>query len=195
MAYPAGALALTGLSLGAKVGSADYSGDVLPGAGDVGSDLSYGVIVGIGALPMLDFEIRGDYFTKEFQYNYQVAGVPAQVSFEYRDVSLIALAKKTLLGAPGFPFSFYVGAGPGWHWINTELAQDLAAGAIGPTEGDDPVSLFKNSAKVSGEGVAGLKISLPAFPLMAFTEARYGVIFTSERLTLFEFSGGMMIRF
>lgn len=195
MVYPVSAGALTGLSVGAKLGSANYSGDILPGAGDVGSDLSYGLIIGIGALPMLDFELRGGYFTKDFEYAYTVAGVPARASFEYRDVSLTALAKKNLVGAPGFPFALYVGGGLGWHWINTELAQDVATGTIGPSEADDPVSLFKNNAKLSGEGVAGVKISFPAFPLMVFGETKYGVIFTSDRLTVFEFAGGLMIRF
>ena len=195
LVYPASGFALTGLSIGGKLGNADYSGDIFPGSGAVGSDLSYGLIFGIGAIPMLDFEIRGGYFTKQFEYTYQVAGVPASVEFEYRDISMTALAKKSLLGAPGFPFSLYAGAGLGWHWINTEMVQDMATGAIGPADADNPVDLFQNNAKLSGEGVAGVKIVLPAFPLMAFGEARYGVIFTSEKLSVLEFGAGLMIRF
>jgi hypothetical protein len=193
--FPASGFTLTGLSIGGKVSSANYSGDIFPGSGDVGSDLSYGLILGISSLPMLDFELRGGYFTKEFNYDYEIAGIPASASFEYRDISVAALAKKSLFGAPGFPFSFYAGAGLSWHWINTEMAQEMAAGSMGPSDADDPVNLFQNNAKLGGEGVAGIKLSLPAFPLMVFGEAKYGVIFTTERLSLMEFGGGLMIKF
>lgn len=193
--FATAAQALTGISIGGKIGAAKYSGDILPGSGDVGSNPSYAVIVGFGGLPMLDLEIRGGYFKKDFDYEYLVAGVPVSAAFEYRDMSVTVLAKKGLVGASGFPFSIYAGAGLGWHWINTELAQDLAAGTLGPANADDPVNLFQNSAKLSGEGVAGVKVSLPAFPIEAFGEAKYGLIFASERLTLVEFAGGVMIRF
>lgn len=195
MAYPTTGSALTGLFVGGKIGNADYTGDIFPGSGDVGSDLAYGVILGFGALPVLDIELRGGYFTKLFNYTYQVAGVPASVEFEYRDINVTALAKKNLLGAPGFPFSLYAGAGLGWHWINTEVAQDLAAGTVGPVDADDPVVLFQNNAKLGGEAVVGVKLSLPAFPLMAFGEAKYGVIFTSEKLSVVEFGAGLLMRF
>jgi len=41
----------------------------------------------------------------------------------------------------------------------------------------------------------GLTLAPPAFPLAAFGEYRYGIIFASERLTQSEFAAGLMIRF
>ena len=47
----------------------------------------------------------------------------------------------------------------------------------------------------AGERLAGLKLGAPAFPLSAFGEFSYGVIFTSERLSVSQFSAGVLLSF
>jgi hypothetical protein len=195
MIYPVGASALTGLSIGGKIGSMDYSGDIFPGSGDLGSGTSYAVILGIGAMPMLDLELRASYFAKDLAYSVEYAGQTYAAGFEYRDVGVTALLVKDIFAPPGAPFSAYIGGGLGYHVINTEAAIAVAQGTISAADADNPIALMDEVGKMSGEGVAGVKISAPAFPLAAFGEFKYGVILTEERLTMMELSGGLMIRF
>jgi hypothetical protein len=193
--FPVGAWALTGLSVGGKIGYADYSGDIFTGSGDLGAGTSYAVILGFGTVPVVDFEIQASYFSKDFDFAYDVGGVPVETSFEYRDVGMTALLKKSVFSAPGAPFAVYVGGGVGYHVINTEVAAGLAGGSVSPSDADNPFALMENTGSMSGEGMVGLKLSAPAFPLVAFGEFSYGVIFTSERLTQKTFAAGLMIRF
>jgi len=48
---------------------------------------------------------------------------------------------------------------------------------------------------MSGEGMAGLKISAPGIPLVLFGEARYALIFATENITATEFAAGLMLSF
>lgn len=195
ISYPVGASALTGLSIGGKIGSMDYSGDVFPGSGDLGSGIGYAVILGIGAMPMLDLEFRASYFAKDLDYSFEYGGQTYAAGFEYRDVGMTALVLKDVFAPPGAPFSAYIGGGVGYHVINTEAAIALTQGSITLDDANNPIALMDNAGKMSGEGVAGVKISAPAFPLAAFGEFKYGVILTEERLTMMELAGGLMIRF
>jgi hypothetical protein len=193
--YPVGAAALTGISVGGKIGMADYGGDIFPGSGDLGSGTGYAVILGFGTVPVVDFEIRASYFAKDFGYSYDVAGVPVEASFEYRDVGLTALLSKSVFAPPGAPFAFYIGGGVGYHVINTEVAAAIVSGSATPDDADNPFALMENTGKMSGEGLVGLRLGAPVFPVAAFVEYGYGVIFTAERLTRSEFAAGIMIRF
>jgi hypothetical protein len=191
MVYPLNASALTGLSLGAKVGFTEYSGDVLPGSGDVGSGTSYGIILGIGTLPVLDFEIRGGYFTREFSYTYDAGGVPTTVPFEFQDYSMTAVLRKNLFAPPMSPFGLYIGAGAGMHWLNTEVANNALSGQVSTS----PTDAVNSATKFSGEGILGLRLGLPAFPLKIFGEGRYGMIFASEQIIMSEFAAGLILSF
>lgn len=195
ISYPVGAAALVGVSFGGKFGMTDYGGDILPGSGDLGSGTGYALILGFGAVPVVDFELRTSYFAKDFEYSYDVGGVPYQTSFEYRDVGLTALLSKNVFAPPGSPFAFYIGGGVGYHVINTEVAMAVVDGSVSPADADDPFGLMENTGKMSGEGVVGLKLGTPVFPVAAFAEYGYGVIFTEERLTRSEFALGLLIRF
>jgi hypothetical protein len=195
ISYPAASSALVGISFGGRVGYADYSGDVFPGSGNLGMGTSYGLILGFGAVPVVDFQIRAGYFAKDFEYSYEYGGVSYQTSFEYRDVSMTALLTKSVFSPPGSPFNFYLGGGVGYHVINTEVALAAAEGAIPAGDVDDPFTLMKNTGKASGEGVIGVKVGAPAFPLSAFGEYSYGVIFASERLSRSMFSAGILLSF
>jgi hypothetical protein len=193
--YPAGASALVGVSFGGKVGYADYGGDIFPGSGDLGAGTGYALIAGFGAVPIVDFQIRASYFTKDFDYTYDVGGVPFEAAFEYRDVALTALLTKSVFSPPGSPFDVYVGGGLGYHVINTEVAMAIAGGSFSAEDADNPFKLLENTGKASGEAVAGVKIGAPVFPLSAFGEFSYGVIFASDRLTLTQFSAGVLLSF
>ena len=64
----------------------------------------------------------------------------------------------------------YLGAGGGLHWLNTELAQALAQGVTPPSGNSDLVPFLETTAKPSALGVAGLRLSAPAFPLAVFEQ-------------------------
>lgn len=193
--YPVGAAALVGIAIGGKVGYADCGGDIFPNSGNLGAGTGYAVMVGFGSVPVVDFQIRASYFAKDFDYAYDVGGVPVETSFEYRDVAMTALLTKSVFSPPGSPFNVYVGGGIGYHVINTEVALAAAGGGFSASDADDPFTLLKNTGKASGEGIVGLKVGAPAFPLSAFGEFSYGVIFTSERLTVSQFSVGVLLGF
>jgi hypothetical protein len=190
--YPVSAFAVSGLSLGGSVGIASYSGDILPGSGDLGDGVQYGAMLEITTLPGVDFELHANYFAKDFTYTYNVASVPVSTAFEFRDVSLSAIVKRNLISMPGSPLSLYVGGGAGYHVMNTEVAQ----GAVGnPSQADDPYTLFANTGKMSAEGMVGLKISPMAFPLAIYGQYRLGRIFADDAVNTSEIEAGLMIKF
>lgn len=195
ISYPAGASALVGVSIGGKVGITDYRGDIFPGSGDLGTGTTYTVILAFGTVPVVDFQLRASYFTKDLQFSYEFAGEPIETSFEYHDVGMTALLTKDLFSPPGSPLSIYIGGGVGYHMINTEVAMALADQSVSPDDADDPFTLMENTGKMSGEGVAGLEISAPGVPLAVFGEFKYSVIFASSRLRQTEYAAGLMIRF
>ena len=195
MSYHVGASALVGISIGGKIGYTDYNGDILPGSGDLGTGTGYGVILGFGAVPVVDFQIRASYFVKDFDYTYDVGGIQYDTSFEYRDVALTAVLTKSVFAPPGSPFNVYIGGGIGYHIINTEVALAAASGSFSASDADDPFTLMQNTGKASGEAIAGLKIGAPAFPISAFGEFSYGLIFASERLSVTQFSVGVLLGF
>jgi len=190
MTWATTADAVTGLSIGGHIGVSDVSGDVLPGSGDLGSATTYGVVLGIGTVPMLDLQIRGGYFAKDFEYTYTVGTVTATTGFRYEDASVTALLRKNVFTFPASPLSLYLGAGAGMHWMNTEVAQAIAAGAS-----TSPEELVGSTAKPSAMGVIGINVSPPVFPLALFGEWSYEAIFASERLNASRFGAGLMLRF
>jgi hypothetical protein len=195
MSYPVSLRAFPSPVFGAKVGSSDYRGDVLPGSGDVGRGVHYGVFVGFSGLPILDLEVHADYFAKDFTYTYSLSGTPVSTDFEFRDVSVLILGKKKILGTPGGPLSLYVGGGLGWHLLNTELAKAAASGNFDPLQADNPFSLFSNNAKMAGHGLAGVLLSFPVIPVSFYGEGRYGRIFAGDGINLLEVEAGIRIGF
>lgn len=195
ISYPIAAGALVGLSLGGRVGVSQYSGDVLPSSGDVGSGTQWGLLFGFGLVPVVDLELRANYFSKDFNYTYDAGGVPVDASFKFEDVSAIVLLRKDIFSLPGAPFGLYLGAGAGLHWLNTELAQALAQGVTPPSGNSDLLPFLETTAKPSGLGVVGLRLSAPVFPLAVFGEASYEMIFATERINVTQFSFGMMLQF
>ncbi len=195
MALPYYANAVPGMSIGAKIGKASYSGDILPNSGDVGSSVFYGFILDITAVPALDFEVQANYFAKDFRYKYDLAGVPQSVDFEFRDVNVILLAKKNIFSTPGGPISFFVGGGVGLHLLNTELAQSAVGGSFNPAAADNPFSLFANNSKTAGHGAAGIKLTFPASPLSLYGQGRYGRIFAGDGVSIYSVEAGLLLGF
>lgn len=192
MVYPAVASAIVGVGLGGKVGYANYTGDILPSSGDVGSGTVYGAVLEISSFPVVDLEMHVNYFSKDFEYTYAVTGVPTTTSFQFQDVHLLAMAKKNLISLPASPLGLYIGGGVGWHLINTEVAKGASYDSAAA---DDPITLFKNNAKMSGHGLVGAKISPPVFPLAIFGEARFGRIFTDTGINTTQIEAGLMLKF
>jgi hypothetical protein len=192
MSYPVTASAVVGLGLGGKVGYANYTGDILPSSGDVGSGPMFGAVLEVSTFPVVDLELHAGYFSKDFEYQYNIAGVPTTTQFQFQDFHVLAMAKKNLIALPGSPLGLYVGGGLGWHLINTEVAKGFSYDS---TVADNPVALFANSAKMSYNGLVGAKISPPLFPLAIFGEARYGRIFTDEQISTTEIEAGLMMKF
>jgi hypothetical protein len=184
-----------GVSIGGKIGYADYSGDIFPGSGDLGTGTGYAVILGFGAVPVVDFQIRASYFTKQFDYSYDVAGNAYEASFEYQDAAVAAVVTKSVFAPTGSPFNFYVGGGVGYHVINTEVALAAVDGSLSAADAESPFALMEYAGKASVEGLVGLRLGAPAFPLSAFGEFGYGVIFTSARLQTTQFAAGLMLSF
>ena len=123
IAYPATSNAVTGVSIGGKIGYANYKGDILPSSGDVGGSTMFGAVMEITTVPIIDLELHANYFARDFTYTYDVAGNPVSTDFQFRDVHVLVLAKKNLISVPMSPLGLYVGGGVGWHLINTEVAK------------------------------------------------------------------------
>jgi hypothetical protein len=192
MLYPSTSSAVAGIGLGASVGFANYSGDVLPSSGDLGEGILYGAVLEITALPVIDLEFHANYFSKDFDYTYDIGGVPVSTEFEFRDVSVLALAKKNLMPVPASPLALYVGAGVGYHLMNTEVAR----GALGnPAQADNPFSLLSNTGKASIEGMLGVKIAPPVFPLAVYGQYRFGRILADNAVNTSEIEAGLMLKF
>ena len=196
MVCPVSAFALTGISIGAKVGSATYKGEVLPASDDVGNGLMYGAIIEVSTLPILDFEFHANYFKKDFAYSYDVVGYGLVTQeFEFTDFNILALAKKNLNPIPMSPLGIYIGGGLGWHVLNTAVGQSLLSGQITPQQVTDPAFLIENTGKLSAQGLLGLKLKFPVMPLSIYGEGRYGQIFADESVTIFQIEAGAMLSF
>jgi hypothetical protein len=188
-------LAVTSVSIGGKIGLVEYNGDFFPGSGDIGTSTGYAIFLGFGAVPVVDFEIRASYFAKDVDLSYEYGGQTLETSFEYQDVGVTALLTKSVFSPAGTPFAVYVGGGVGYHIINTEIATAVMQGGIALDDINDPFAVTQNTGRMSGEGVAGLRLSAPGFPLAAFGEFSYGVIFTQEHLTTTTIAGGIALEF
>ena len=196
IAYPVSASAIAGLAVGAKIGSATYKGEVLPGSDDVGSGIYYGAIVEISTLPVLDFEIHANYFKKDFSYAYDLPGFgPVSQDFEFTDMNVLALAKKNIIPVPMSPIKAYVGGGVGWHVLNTEVGKAIAGGQVLPQQANDPTFLVESTGKPSVQGLLGLKLKFPVFPLAIYGEGQYGSIFADSNITIYSAEVGALFGF
>lgn len=193
--YAGSAHAVLGLGLGAEVGSASYSGDVFPASGDIGTGTRYGIVLELGALPVVNLQIRARYFARDFRYTYSAAGVPVTTAFTYQDASALALLKADVFAPPLSPVALYVGAGVGLHVMNTDIASQVISGNISVTPSSNPFSLLDKVSRTSGLGLIGLRLSAPVIPLAIFGEVSYEAIFGASRLNITGVSGGMMLTF
>ncbi len=192
IAYPAASWAVAGIGFGASVGFASYSGDILPSSGDLGEGVQYGAILEITSFPVIDLEFHANYFTKSFRYRYDVGGVPVDADFDVRDVSVKAIVKKNIFPVPASPLKLYVGAGVGYHMMNTELALGVLSD---PSLADDPFKLLSNTGKTSVEGMIGLKLAPPVVPLAVYGQYRFGRILTDNAVRTTEIEAGLMFKF
>lgn len=193
IAYPVASWAGAGVGFGGSVGIASYSGDILPSSGDLGEGVQYGAILEITSFPVIDLEFHANYFTKSFMYTYDIGGVPVSTDFEFRDISVRAIVKKNIFPVPASPLKIYVGAGVGYHMMNTDIA--LAGMGNPGVLSDDPFELLDNIGRTSVEGMFGLKIAPPVAPLAVYGQYRFGRILTDNVVTTKEIEAGLMLKF
>ena len=189
--FPVSSWSLTGLSLGVRGGTADYSGDVIaengvwPASGDIGSGTMFGVHISASTLPIIDLELAAEYFEKDFDYPLPVIG---STTLTFRDVAVRATVKYGVFAPPLSPIAVYIGAGAGMDFLNTAYPEDLSL-----TDAQKE-NLLEDAAKISYHGLAGVKLSLPAVPFMIFAEARYGMIQADESLKNLSIYGGLSLK-
>ena len=200
---PGISMAGAGIGVGAKVGYADYSGDVLPSSGDVGMSTYYGAILEITTLGFIGLEFHANYLKRNFEYTYEYGGVAYTTDFEFQDFFVNVMLKKNLITAPASPVALYVGAGPGWHLLNTEVVLEAVGTDFNPAQdltledamAEGPMVLMKDAVKMSADAMLGLNISLPVLQFAVYGESRYGVVFTEERLRSFQIELGALLSF
>jgi len=183
--FPVASSAITGLSLGVRGGSSQYSGDVLPGSGDIGSGTMLGVHLKASTLPIIDLEIAAEFFQKDFDYALPVA---RQVGLTFRDAALRATVKYGVFSPPLSPISVYVGVGGGLDFLNTAYPDNVTLGDA------DKEKLLEDSAKKSYHGLAGVRVSLPAVPFAIFAEGRYSLLKAEENVKNISVYGGLDLK-
>lgn len=192
--YAVSGHALTGLSFGAKVDMANYSGDVLPNSGDIGSVTRWGALISFGALPVVDFELRASYLEEATQYAAEYQGYTYTADYTFQDASGYAVLKADVFAPMASPVGVYLGAGLGVHFMNTEVA-NLAIQGGGTLPSTNPLDIAEATAKPGGVGLLGVRVAPPGFPLALFGEASYEMIFATERIDVSALSAGLLFRF
>jgi hypothetical protein len=188
---PICASAITGLSLGVRGGSSDYSGDVIaanglwPASGDLGSGTMLGVHINASTLPIIDLELAAEYFEKDFDYALPVIGA---TTLTFRDLAVRATVKYGVFAPPLSPVAVYIGAGAGMDFLNTAYPEDISL------TDDQKENLLEDAAKISYHGLAGVKLSLPVVPFMIFAEGRYAMIQADETLKNLSIYGGLSLK-
>ncbi len=180
--------ALTGLGLGVRAGVvSDYDN---PGLKDLPTlkrdwikDMNmFGAHLKIGALPIIDLEISGEYFWKTEDISiqivdYQNPSIYDTVSGEFKveDYSVNATAKYVFSTPVIKP---YIGVGGGLHVVAYKFStvKDEYFGDSGI-----PDTQTKPSYHVCG----GVLLDVPVLPLEAFAEGRYTSIQTEKKATGF----------
>jgi len=177
--------ALTGLGLGVRAGMvSNYDSPELNALFDAPFVLKgkkiedmnmLGIHLKIGALPVIDLEVSGEYFWKTEDFSFQFVDYEnpsvydtASGEFKIEDYSLSATAKYVFPTAGVKP---YVGAGSGLHVIRY--------GNPGPGP------FLENQTKPSCHFCVGALLDVPVIPLDAFAEGRYSLIQTENKATTF----------
>jgi len=184
-----------GFAIGGKIGYANYDGDVLPSSGDLGGATYYGLVLELTTIPVIDFEFHANYFTKTITYGYEYMGYSIDGDFEFQDLHMLGMIKKNLIQIPASPVSLYIGAGVGMHFMNTEVFLDLANSGLTSPIVVDPFAIAQDAARMSADGLIGLKLAFPVMPLAVFGETRYGVIFTDQRIRTLQMEVGVLLDF
>jgi opacity protein-like surface antigen len=132
-----------------------------------------GIHFKIGALPVIDLEVSGEYSwkTEEFSFefrDYMDMADTASGEFKIEDYSLNATAKYVFSTPIVKP---YVGAGGGLHIIRYS--------------NPGPGPFFDTQTKPSYHACGGVLLDVPALPLDVFAEGRYTSIQTERKATGF----------
>ncbi len=168
--------ALTGLGLGLRAGT--ISTDDPNTAQSVDGMTLVGAHLKVGALPIIDLEVSGEYAWKDYEYTEDIPVVGEQrAEVTYHHFALNGSAKYSF-ALPVSPIKPYVGAGLGMHFIGSTVEVP----GVGTVPLDDVDEDFAES-KTGVHGLAGLNLSFPLFPLEIFAEGRLSSIFTEDEST------------
>jgi hypothetical protein len=164
--------ALVGLGLGVRAGVVSNYDN--PKLGDFIEEMNMlGAHLKIGALPIIDLEISGEYFWKTEDISVELGSDTISGEFKVRDYSLNGTAKYVFSTPVVKP---YIGAGGGLHIITYSFSKEEYFNELGITDAQTKPGYHFN---------AGLLLNVPVFPLEAFVEGRYTSIQTEKKATGF----------
>ncbi|MBU1702755.1 MAG: hypothetical protein KJ970_06320 [Candidatus Eisenbacteria bacterium] len=161
--------------IGIRYGRTNIQGkDLFKGMNDLGNTHLMGLQVIFDFLPILDVELAGETYEKDFSFSDgEFDDVITDGDGKISDLIILGTAKVGVPGVIPFLSHFYVGLGLSAHFLNVDINpinksfvdKDAVEEAIKKVAGE--------STEVEWHGVLGLKVSLPTFPLSAFAEVRY----------------------
>lgn len=180
--------AITGLGFGIHGGYGSYKGDVfryeIGGeefvSGDVGSAIQYGGHIKVGTLPVVDFYLNVDYFSKKefYEYSFKFGETEYKRKIDFQDLSISLDGKLNLYAPPLSPLSIYLGGGIGTHLLNTEIGEQIPTDI--PDDYEEYFDFFKDNGRIDIHGILGAKVNPPVVPLEFFLEGRYAFIKTKD---------------
>lgn len=172
--------ALTGLGLGVRAGVVSNYDN--PKLGNLIKDMDMlGAHMKIGALPIIDLEVSGEYcwkteegvftLTNFYPLGENPSGGDTLVAakFKIEDYSVNATAKCVLPTGTVRP---YIGVGGGVHFLRYKRIEY-------------EITATRTETKPSYHFCAGVLLNVPVIPLDIFAEGRYSSIQTEKKATMF----------
>jgi len=186
--------------IGIRYGRADLRGNRLfPGGGDLDATPLIGLQVEIEALSFLGIEIAGESYSEDFRFeDGRFGDVAAEGTGTFKDLALLVTGK---IGIPIhliLPLGIYGGAGLSAHFLDVDLdATPVEGSGLAPDKDLEEAvqDVAGERTEVEWHAVVGLKIGLPALPLVLFGEARYQDILDSHTPDLGSAYLGLNLRF
>jgi hypothetical protein len=180
--------AITGLGFGVHGGLGNYRGDVFRYefggqefvSGDVGSAVQYGGHVKVGTLPIIDFYLNVDYFSKKefYVYSLKFNNIDYTRTIDFQDLYISVDGKFNIYSPPLSPAAIYLGGGIGSHLLNTEIAEELPTAV--PDDYQETIDFFKDNGRFDIHGLLGAKFNPPVIPLEFYLEGRFAYIKTKD---------------
>jgi hypothetical protein len=149
-------------------------------SGDVGSAVQYGGHLKVGTLPIVDFYLNVDYFSKKefYEYSFEFGQTKYTRTIDFQDLYISVDGKFNIYSPPLSPAAIYLGGGIGSHLLNTEIAEELPTEV--PEGYEEAFDFFKDNGRFDIHGLLGAKIKPAVIPLEFFLEGRFAYIKTKD---------------